>query len=39
MTANEALGGTESGERLWTLGDEYRALSNASKVARDQVKE
>jgi hypothetical protein len=39
VAVNEAVGGTESGERLWTLGDEYRALSDASKVARDQVKE
>jgi hypothetical protein len=39
VTANEAVGGTESGERLWTLGDDYRTLSNASKTARDQVKE
>jgi hypothetical protein len=39
VTANEAVGGTESGERLWTLGDDYWTLSNASKAARDQVKE
>lgn len=39
VAVNEAVGGTESGERLWTLGDEYRGLSDASKVARDHVKE
>ena len=39
VAANEAVSGTETGERLWTLGDDYRALSDASKAARDQVKE
>jgi len=37
VAVNQALGGTESGERLWTLGDAFRALSDDSKVAQDAV--
>ena len=38
VAANEALGGTDSGERLWTLSEEYRTLSNISKANRDRAK-
>jgi hypothetical protein len=37
VAVNETVGGTESGERLWTLGDECRALSSVSKAERDKV--
>jgi hypothetical protein len=37
VAVNQVLGGTESGERLWTLEDTFRTLSNAGKAARDAV--
>jgi len=37
FAVNEALGGIETGERLWILGDSFRELSNKSKAERDTV--
>jgi flagellar hook-associated protein FlgK len=35
VAVNEAVGGTETGERLFALSDEFRALSTVNKAARD----
>jgi hypothetical protein len=37
VAANEAVGGSESGEKLVKLDEDLRALSNASKAARDKA--
>jgi hypothetical protein len=35
--ANRVLGGAETGESLSTLFDEFRSLSGANRVARDEL--
>jgi Family of unknown function (DUF5677) len=35
VAVNEAVGGTESGERLFALSDDFNVLSNANKAASD----
>lgn len=35
VAANEAVGGTETGEKFFALNDDFKALSTASKAAKD----
>ena len=35
VAVNEAIGGTETGEKLFALSDDFKALSAANKAARD----